>query len=157
MSNVIRIANLIERYRPNETGFSDRYNNSEPGKTMSHGGRDYKYLSFIYQGAAKSLTGDNIQASLILSTNPISTGIAKVAVEYREHLKVTTVSLNKDGGIIKVLTEEDWVVASMSYDPSAIEVLLSSGIDAVGANAPTRVLTRAMVGALPVTANIQAR
>ena len=93
----------------------------------------------------------------MLSTNPISTGIAKVAVEYREHLKVTTVSLNKDGGIIKVLTEEDWVVASMSYDPSAIEVLLSSGIDAVGANAPTRVLTRRMVGALPVTANIQAR
>ena len=45
----------------------------------------------------------------------------------------------------------------MSYDPEAIEIILSSGIDAVGANAPDKTLTRAMVGSLPVTGSLQKR
>jgi len=36
-------------------------------------------------------------------------------------------------------------------------VLLSSGIDAVGSNAPIRVLTNTLVGVLPTTASIQNR
>jgi hypothetical protein len=45
----------------------------------------------------------------------------------------------------------------MSYDPTTIEIILSSAIDAVGANAPSKVLTGDMVGALPVTGSIQNR
>ncbi len=45
----------------------------------------------------------------------------------------------------------------MSYDPSSIELILSSAIDAVGANAPDKVLTRDMVGALPITGSLQNR
>ena len=45
----------------------------------------------------------------------------------------------------------------MSYDPETIEVILSSAIDAVGANAPDRVLTKEIVGYLPVTASLQNR
>ena len=48
-----------------------------------------------------------------------------------------------------------WLVASMTYDLTQVEVILSSAIDAVGANAPTRVFTREQVGHLPTTANIQ--
>ena len=44
----------------------------------------------------------------------------------------------------------------MTYDYETLEVILSSGIDAVGANAPTQVLTKALVGLLPTTASIQA-
>jgi hypothetical protein len=56
----------------------------------------------------------------------------------------------------RTLTEETWLAATMTYDNETLEVILSSGIDAVGANAPTRVLTKQMVGRLPVTGNIQA-
>jgi hypothetical protein len=45
----------------------------------------------------------------------------------------------------------------MSYDPESIEIILSSAIDAVGANAPDKVLTRDIVGALPITGSIQNR
>ena len=45
----------------------------------------------------------------------------------------------------------------MSYDPETIEVILSSAIDAVGANAPDRVLTKEIVGHLPVTGSLQNR
>ena len=45
----------------------------------------------------------------------------------------------------------------MSYDPETIELVLSSAIDAVGANAPDKVLTRNLVGSLPVTGSLQNR
>ena len=45
----------------------------------------------------------------------------------------------------------------MSYDPESIEIILSSAIDAVGANAPNRVLTKELVGHLPVTGSLQNR
>jgi phage-related protein len=57
----------------------------------------------------------------------------------------------------RLLTEENWIAASMSYDTETIEILLSSAIDAVGANAPNRVLTRDLVGALPVSGTITNR
>jgi len=56
----------------------------------------------------------------------------------------------------RVLTQEVWLASSLSYDNETLEVILSSAIDAVGANAPTRVLSRDLVGHLPVTGNIQA-
>ena len=55
------------------------------------------------------------------------------------------------------LTHDVWLAASMGYDPTTIEVLLSSGIDAVGSNAPNRVLTTSLFGHLPTTGQIQNR
>ena len=57
----------------------------------------------------------------------------------------------------KLLTRDTSLAASLSYDPTTVEVLLSSAIDAVGANAPNKVLTTAMVGHLPITGTIQSR
>ena len=39
-------------------------------------------------------------------------------------------------------------MASMTYDDTQLEILLSSAIDAVGANCPNRVLTSDLVGSL---------
>ena len=43
----------------------------------------------------------------------------------------------------------------MSYDPEAIEVILSSAIDAVGANAPQQTLTKKRCAHLPLTGQVQ--
>lgn len=153
----IRLANFFQLYsiRSNGTERTERrYSNASPGESLSYEGVNYPYLSFIYQGAAKNRTGDNIEAALVLATNKLSTGIARDALNYRWHLRVWSAQLNSTGGISRILTTEDWLVSSMTYDPEKVEVILSSGIDAVGANAPTRTLTRGMVGALPVTGNI---
>jgi hypothetical protein len=76
----IRLANFVEVYSVNEDGEetpSYRYQNAAPGATINYDGSDFPYLSFIYQGAAKTRTGDNLQAALVLSTNEISQGIAR--------------------------------------------------------------------------------
>tara|TARA_R100001443_G_scaffold72497_1_gene80608 strand:+ start:18 stop:509 length:492 start_codon:yes stop_codon:yes gene_type:complete len=124
----------------------------------------YEYLSFIYQGAARNRSGDNMEAALILANNEISMGYAKKAVDSRYHIKIDTFLMTTDfnkkldaDNEARLLTSETWLAASLTYDPSTIEILLSSAIDAVGANAPNRVLTTLQVGALPITGTIQNR
>ena len=135
-----------------------RFQNSKPGELIKHRGTNYSYLAFIYQGAAKNRSGDNLEANLVLSSNAISMGYAAQAARNRWNIRVDSCSMNPSTfAVAKTLTTEYWIAASMSYDIETVEVLLSSSIDAVGAAAPTRVLTRGLVGALPVSGNIQNR
>lgn len=135
-----------------------RYQNSQPGVRLKLNNQDYTYLSFMYQGAAKSRTGDNLEAALVMSVNWLSQGIAAQAVQQNWRVRVDTCVMNSaHTAVSRTLTTDYWLVASMGYDTSTVEVVLSSAIDAVGANAPTRVLTPFQVGALPVTASISNR
>ena len=153
----IRLGNFFQLYSVSgEREINEgRYNNVTPGQRLSYGGLTFGYLSFIYQGATKNRTGDNLEAQIVLSVNEISTGISRNAVNNRWHVRVYSATMTASGTVAKVLTVENWIAASMTYDNQTLEIMLSSGIDAVGANAPTRVMTRKLVGNLPITANIQ--
>ena len=157
----IKLANFIEVYRLRDNGAEEverRYQNASPGGSLTFKGEsNWQYLSFIYQGAAKNRTGDNLEAALVLSVNQISQDIARKAVMRRRHVRVYSVVMESSyKPNSRTLTIEEWLAATMTYDAETLEVILSSGIDAVGANAPTRVLTKALVGRLPTTANINA-
>ena len=140
-------------------GTSLNFNKFQNGKHEGVG--DYKYLSFIYQGAAMNRSGDNLEASIILANNPLSMSYVKEFVEKKYYIQVETflmtADFNKDiaaknGGR---LTGEYWLAAGMRYDPEAIELLLSSSIDAVGANAPQQILTKKRCAHLPLTGQLQ--
>ena len=129
------------------------------GKHQAVDGHDF--LSFIYQGAAMNRSGDNLEASIILANNPLSMSYVKDFVTNKYQILVETflmdTNFNKDtaaknGG---KLTGEQWLAASMRYDPQSIELLLSSSIDAVGANAPQQTLTKSRCSHLPLTGQIQ--
>ena len=141
---------------PNKSGtaFSpyNKFQNSKHGLVSSH-----NYLSFIYQGAARNRSGDNMTSSLILANSEISMNFAIEAVQEKYHIKVETWLMTDAFAQQTKLTEEQWLASSLSYDPETIEVILSSAVDAVGANAPVKVLTRDMVGSLPVTGSLQNR
>ena len=135
-----------------------RYQNAKIGEVVQLDGFDHHYLSFLYQGATKNRTGDNLESELYLAPNAVAMNIAREAVVNRWVVEVTTCTMNpKDFTVGKKLTYEVWLAASMNYDPEKLVVLLSSGIDAIGAAAPTRKLTLSLVGALPSTAQIQNR
>ena len=140
-------------------GTSLNFNKFQNGKHEGVG--DYKYLSFIYQGAAMNRSGDNLEASIILANNPLSMSYVKEFVEKKYYIQVETflmtTDFNKDtaaknGGR---LTGEYWLAAGMRYDPESIELLLSSAIDAVGANAPQQTLTKKRCAHLPLTGQLQ--
>lgn len=155
--SVVALTNFIEA--TNAQGVVQfRFQNSKPGEVIAFRGFDYPYLSFIYQGAAKNRTGDNLESALVLSVNAVSMGYAVEATQKRWNVRVDTCSMHPTNFTVgKRLTVEHWIAASMSYDLDTVEMLLSSSIDAVGVTAPTRVLTKAMVGALPTSSAIYNR
>lgn len=132
-----------------------RFQNSKPSEAITHRGVPFPFLSFLYQGATQNRTGDNLESALVLANNQISIAYVLQAVQNRWNVRVDTCLMNpSDFSVARTLASEFWLASSMTYDPVTVEVLLSSGIDAVGANAPTRVLTTALVGQLPVTGQI---
>jgi len=157
MMSVVGLTNFIEI--TNAAGqVQHRFQNSKPGESISHRGASFPYLSFIYQGAAKNRTGDSLESQLVMSSNQISMGYAVQAVQNKYQIRVDSCSMNPTTFTVgRLLTSEYWLMSSMAYDPETIEVMLSSAIDAVGSNAPTRVLTTALVGVLPTTASIYNR
>ena len=125
--------------------------------TVQLDGENYYYLPFLYQGATKSRGGDNLEANLIFANNPISMNRARFAVVNKWTVEVFVCTANEYLNPVRTLTHDVWLAASMSYDPTQVEVLLSSGSDAVGSTAPNRVLTTGLCGHLPTTGQIQNR
>ena len=168
MSTLVGITTFLI-IRDSNDNVRHRFQNSEPGRVITK--RDtnpdrrvplpanpypYQYLSFIYQGAAKNRTGDNMEAQLVLAQNELSMQKAYEAVTSRWNIQATTCIMDPISFTVKrELTTEHWIAASMVYDPEIIEITLSSSIDAVGVSAPHAVLTTAQVGALPVSSQIQ--
>ena len=142
-----------------------RFQNANTESNIVDDGHSYSFLSFIYQGATRTRTGDNIEAGLIVSTNQISMDYAYDIIrndynEKQHHIKrqiqVDTCLLNNDfTKVKKVLTKEYWIGASMGYNAETVEILLASAIDAVFAGMPNQYLDENNVGRLPTTARIQ--
>lgn len=142
-----------------------RFQNANTHGDITYEGETYKFLSFIYQGATRTRTGDNIEAALALATNQISMDYCYdiVVLDYTQqqhHIKrqvvVRTCLMNDDfSSVDKVLNEEYWIGASMNYDEITVEVTLSSAIDAVYAGMPNTYLTEKQVGRLPTTASVR--
>ena len=155
---VINLANFIEAsggWRYHNAKTADFTVSNQPGTGLSG---TFNYASFIYQGATKNKTGDNFEASFVMSSNPVSIGLITQGVQERWNVDGWTVVL--DGArdeVRKVLTHEVWIMASMSYDTSTSEVTLSSAVDAVGTIVPWFVLEQKNVGYLPLTGQISAR
>ena len=147
------ITNFLTVYQPSGA-IQHRFQNSQVGSNIN----GHQYLSFIYQGAAKNRTGDNLISGLVMSVNPVSMSYAYEAVEYKWNVQMDTCLMNDDfTAIQRTLTREVWMASSMSYDASTVEVVLSSSLDAVSLVLPNRVFTTELVGYLPTTASIQAR
>ena len=123
--------------------------------SIRHNGNLHTFLPFIYQGAAKTKSGDNLEAQLVLANNAVSMNHVRDAIAERHNVKVEVCKMNSNFTVDEILTVENWLIASFGYDATTIEVLLSSAIDAVGTTAPNRVFTTDLVGFLPRTGNIQ--
>ena len=154
--SLVAITNFLT-IRTATGSIQNRFQNSKQDTPITVDGQPFLFLSFIYQGAARNRSGDNMESSLILANNAIGMNHAREAVDNKYHIDVDTFLMNTDFTTNKLITRETWLAASLSYDPTTVEVLLSSAIDAVGANAPNKVLTTAMVGHLPITGTIQSR
>ena len=154
MSTAVGLTTFLT-VRDSDNKVQHRFQNSQPGETVTKDGQEFSYLSFIYQGAAKNRTGDNMEAQLVMANNRISMSRAHEAVTERWNIEVSTCSMRLPNfTVARTLTTEFWVAASLVYDFETVEVTLSSSIDAVGTSVPHHVLTSSAVGALPTSGQI---
>jgi len=156
-SGYVALTNFLTISNPN--GSVNKIPNMFQNGRISPAIGDFQYLSFIYQGATRNRSGDNMTSSLILANSDHKLGLnyAQEIVSNKYHVKVETWLMTEDFERSKALTGEQWLASTMSYDSEAIEIVLTSAVDAVGANAPDKVLTRDIVGSLPVTGSLQNR
>ena len=175
MSGLVPIAVFIDLYDPKTNGIEERFQNADPVNAISFtspitgfGTGDYKYLSFLYSGAAQTKSGDNLEASLILANtstlrngstapNKLSMNYAHDAVDKGWNVHIHICKMNTAFTTVEDrISTDSWTVTSMGYDATNIEVMLSTGVDAVGGNIG-RFLTSSLVGHLPITGNIRTK
>jgi len=162
--SITYLTTFLHLTKPSDSNFNRFFQNSVRGdqntltagsNSILHNGNLHTFLPFIYQGAAKTKSGDNLEAQLVLANNSISMNHIRDSIAVRHNAKIEVCKMNSDFTVAEILTVENWLVASFAYDATTIEVLLSSAIDAVGTSAPNRVFTTDIVGFLPRTGNIQ--
>lgn len=168
---IVSIGTLLQIRYKTDSGWTNEhlFQNCNIAGTVSYDSETYNFLNFVYTGATRTRTGDNIESALVFAANKISQGYAQKIIEGRPvssngettlnayQVVVRTCLMNPDfTAVNQVITTEYWTAASMGYDVETLEVLLTSGIDAFSANISNMMLTTKRVGALPTTAQIRA-
>ena len=115
----------------------------------------YQLLPFNYQGAQKTKSGDNISSQLTLPANPLTLNLVQYAVNTGWQVNVKTYQLTDAYDPYLLLGDETWIATGLTYNTQAVEMELSSAIDAIGAQAPNLRISREAVGALPTTGAIR--
>jgi len=176
--SALALVTFIEIYDPEEVPASGnisgaiqhRFQNSEPTSSgITFNGATFNFLSFLYQGATRSKDGNNLESTLILAnesndregsigTNKLSMSYAAEAVDNGWSVRVSTCEMTDltFSSVKTTIVVDTWKIASMGYDNTSIEILLTSTIDAVKGNIG-RFLTSSLVGHLPVTASMRTR
>jgi hypothetical protein len=132
-----------------------RYQNFFSQGQKDFAGQTYQLLPFNYQGAQKTKSGDNISSQLTLPANPITLSWVQTAVNNGWQVNVKTYQLTDAYDPYLLLGDETWIATGLTYNTQAVEMELSSAIDAIGAQAPNLRISREAVGALPTTGAIR--
>jgi len=150
--SIVALTNFI-RVQTRSAAPEVKYNfhNANPGTYIVHDGWGHEYLSFAYRGGVMNRSGDAIEATLVLGANALALERVEEIVTQRWGVYVSTCQMNLDFTTPRDINREYWVATSASYDNTAIQVQLSSPIDAVDTQVPNIFLTQHNVGRLPVT------
>lgn len=131
------------------------FQNSTTTSAITYDSKSFEFLPFIYSGATKAISGDNIESSLTFAANAISIGYAQEARENGYLVEVNTVLMNPTTfAPSRTLTTEYWIASGLNYNVEAVQLNLSSSIDAISSFVPNKVLLSKNVGALPVSSRI---
>lgn len=123
------------------------------GQIRSVGGVDYQFASFEYSGATIDLGFPNAEAVLAFRADVLGLNLWKQAADDLWIARIRTVWLDPetlDETGVQML--DTYAVTGYVHDLSTVSLTLGSPLDAIGGDWPRRVLTQAMVGALPPTA-----
>jgi len=152
---MLAIGTYIKLLKADGTDAGYNFQNFHYGENRNYNGSNYMYGAFGFSGGTVDLEAANIDASLVFAVNALALSVFQEAVNSRWLIVIRTVWLDPDSleeG--RTYGEETYAITGLEHDSSRLSVRLGSPLDAVAQNAPRRVLTQKLVGALPSTGNI---
>ena len=152
---MLAIGTYIKLLKADGTDAGYYFQNFHYGENRNYNGSNYMYGAFGFSGGTVDLEAANIDASLVFAVNALALSVFQEAVNSRWLIVIRTVWLDPDTleeG--RTYGEETYAITGLEHDSSRLSVRLGSPLDAVAQNAPRRVLTQKLVGALPSTGNI---
>ena len=143
--------NYVTLLQSNSTPTSYKFQNF----SINEPRRGFDYLPFAITTGAGTRGGDRSSARLVVAANQISVNIAAEASQNNWFLKVETFSLNIETlADSSQISTEVWRVAGYEMDTERVFLNLASPLDAVRTDAPRRVLSTQLVGALPTSGSL---
>ena len=143
--------NYVTLLQSNSTPTSYKFQNF----SINEKRRGFDYLPFAITTGAGTRGGDRSSARLVVAANQISVNIAAEAAKNNYFLKVETFSLNIETlADSSQISTEVWRVAGYEMDTERVFLNLTSPLDAVRTDAPRRVLSTQLVGALPTSGSL---
>ena len=152
---MLALGTYIKLLKADGTDAGYYFQNFHYGENRNYNGSNYMYGAFGFSGGTVDLEAANIDASLVFAVNALALSVFQEAVNSRWLIVIRTVWLDPDTfeeG--RTYGEETYAITGLEHDSSRLSVRLGSPLDAVAQNAPRRVLTQKLVGALPSTGNI---
>ena len=143
--------NYVTLLQSNSTPTSYKFQNFSVNEPR----RGFDYLPFAITTGAGTRGGDRSSARLVVAANQISVNIAAEASQNNYFLQVETFSLNIETlADSSQISTEVWRVAGYEMDTERVFLNLTSPLDAVRTDAPRRVLSTELVGALPTSGSL---
>ena len=147
----LAFCNYVTLLQSNSTPTSYKFQNF----SINEKRRGFDYLPFAITTGAGTRGGDRSSARLVVAANQISVNIAAEASQGNYFLKVETFSLNIETlADSSQISTEVWRVAGYEMDTERVFLNLASPLDAVRTDAPRRVLSTQLVGALPTSGSL---
>ena len=147
----LAFCNYVTLLQSNSTPTSYKFQNFSVNEPR----RGFDYLPFAITTGAGTRGGDRSSARLVVAANQISVNIAAEAANGNYFLRVETFSLNIETfADSSRISTEVWRVAGYEMDTERVFINLTSPLDAVRTDAPRRVLSTQLVGALPTSGSL---
>ena len=120
-----------------------------------YGSYAYSFAPFRAEGAIASLNGENNILQILFPNLDISVAMLYAGDGNRlSTLELTTVWLTADGSYTNNVQVEHYVGVGSSISDTTLELRFRSAIDSVTSNFPNRILTRELVGPLPLDSQL---
>jgi hypothetical protein len=149
----IRICQFFDLTTSN--GNRHLFQNYYANENKTYNNRIHSFAPFRAEGAIASLNGENNILQILFPNLEIGIAMLQAGDGNRlSTLELTTVWLTAAGDYTNNVQTEYYVGVGSSISDTTLELRFRSAIDSVTSNFPNRILTRELVGPLPLDAQL---
>ncbi len=153
MTTQIALCHCLKLTAP--SGVAYRFQNFFIGGGCRQDGEDYQFAPFGFSGVTFNRSGENSEATLVFANKELIREFVNNAVTQRWTVRVLTCAVTDiEGKDLSTLYSYSGSVSGGFWQGESLGLSLTSILDAVAANVPTRNLDVAQVGPLPISGGI---